>query len=143
MSRRFRRLSGDESGYSLIEVMTAITILMIAIIPMIGMFDMGLTSATAGSDYDKARALAGSNLEKVRSLPYSTARVSYRPVNALPTPGTPVSCDQGKFDCEVTTTYVNGSFAASSGSTTRMSVVVTVRWDGATKAYTTSGLKAQ
>lgn len=138
----FRRLFSEEGGYSLVEVMVSIFILAIAIIPMVGMFDMGLKSATAGSNYDRARALADSNLEKVRSLPYSTAQVSYKPVNAVPTAGTPVSCNQDIFDCTVTTSYVNGSFNDSPGSTTRMRVTVTVQWDG-NKSYTTTGLKAQ
>ncbi len=51
-----------ESGYSLVEVMASIIILTLAIIPMVGMFDMGLQSATRGSNYDKSRALANLKL---------------------------------------------------------------------------------
>ena len=131
-----------ESGYSLVEVMAAIVILTTAIIPMVGMFDMGLKTATTGSHYDQARKLADTNLEKVRSLSYSDAKVAYKPVNATPTAGTPVSCDTGIFDCEVTTTYVNDSLVANSASTTKMLVGVTVVWEGG-KSYTTTGLKAQ
>jgi len=60
----------DESGYALVEVLAAIVILTIAIIPMVTMFDTGLRSATTSGNYDKARALANSNLEmaKTRSL---------------------------------------------------------------------------
>jgi prepilin-type N-terminal cleavage/methylation domain-containing protein len=133
----------EESGYSLVEVMVAIFILAIAIIPMVGMFDTGLHSATAGSNYDRARMLANANLEKVRSLPYSSARVSFKPVNATPTPGTPVSCDQGIFDCEVTTTYVDDDFNPNSSFIIKMRVVVTVEWDGGNKSYTTTGLIAR
>ena len=38
MTERFK----SESGYSLVEVMVSIMILAIAIIPMVGMFDLGL-----------------------------------------------------------------------------------------------------
>jgi Tfp pilus assembly protein PilV len=137
----FRRLLREELGYSLVEVIVSIMILAVAIIPMVGMFDMGLKSATAGSNYDKARALANGNLEKVRSLPYSSATVSYKPVNAS-SPGTPVPCDQDIFDCEVTTTYVDDNLNPSSTAITRMQVEVVVEWDGG-KSYTTTGLKAK
>ena len=132
----------EEYGYSLVEVMVAIMLLAIAIIPMVAMFDMGLTAATQGSNYDKARKLADTNLDKVRALPYAEARDTYTPVNATPTAGTPVSCDEGIFDCEVTTTYVDNSLSPNSGATTRMQVAVTVEWD-ANKSYTTTGLKAR
>jgi prepilin-type N-terminal cleavage/methylation domain-containing protein len=138
----FHRLIKQERGYSLVEVMVSIFILAIAIIPMVGMFDTGLKSATAGSNYDRARALADSNLEKVRSLPYATAKVAYKPVNATPTAGTPVSCDQGMFDCEVTTTYVDGDLNDSSTGINRMRVEVVIEWDSS-KSYTTTGLKTK
>ena len=134
------KLLKDESGYSLVEVMVSIVLLSIAIIPMVGMFDMGLNSARKAGNYDEARALAYTNLEKVRALSYTAAKTAYKPVNASPSAGAPVSCDEGIYDCEVTTTYVNSSLSANSASTTRMQVEVTVTWaDG---NYTTTGLKA-
>src|ERR671916_1993818 len=63
----------QSGGYSLVEVMASIVILSIAIIPMVGMFDMGLKSATASSKYDEARALANEKLEQAKSLPYDAA----------------------------------------------------------------------
>ena len=57
-----------ESGYSLVEVMASIIILALAILPMVGMFDMGLQSATRGSNYDKSRALANLKLEEAKSI---------------------------------------------------------------------------
>ncbi len=67
----------DESGYSLVEVMASIMILTIAIIPMVGMFDMGLNAATRGSNHDKARALAKKQLEQAQSLSYGTVRTNF------------------------------------------------------------------
>jgi hypothetical protein len=52
--------------------MVSIMILAIAILPMISMFDMGLTSATTGSKYDKARALANLKLEQAKGLPFDS-----------------------------------------------------------------------
>ena len=39
---------------------------------MAGMFSMGINSATAGSHYDKARALANLKMEEAKSLPFAT-----------------------------------------------------------------------
>lgn len=132
----------NEAGYSLVEVLAAIVLLTIAIVPMFSMFDTSLKTATLGSNYDKARTLANTNLDKVRSLPWSTATASYKPINATPTAGTPVSCDESIFDCEVTTTYVDDSFNPVSASN-KMMVEVTVEWDGGSKSYITTGLKAR
>ena len=73
----FRKRLKNEAGYSLVEVMVSIIILAIAILPMVGMFDMGLNSATAGSQYDKARALANLKLEEAKSLPFATVRDNF------------------------------------------------------------------
>jgi prepilin-type N-terminal cleavage/methylation domain-containing protein len=74
------RLLKTESGYTLVEVMVSIMILAIAILPMAGMFDMGLYSATKGSNYDKARTLANLKMEEAKSLPFATVK------NSFPTP---------------------------------------------------------
>jgi prepilin-type N-terminal cleavage/methylation domain-containing protein len=71
-----RRL-GDESGYSLIEVMVSIVIMTLAILPMVAMFDMGFSSATLGSNYDKARTLANVKLEQAKTLPYEIVRTNF------------------------------------------------------------------
>jgi hypothetical protein len=62
----------QEAGYSLVEVMVSIMLLTIAILPMAGMFDMGLRVATEGSHYDKARALANLKMEEAKSLPFDS-----------------------------------------------------------------------
>ena len=82
----------EESGYSLVEVMASIMILAIAILPMFAMFDMGLNSATRGSNHDKARALANKQLEQAQSLSYGTVRTAF--------PNAPCAFD-GSGRCEV------------------------------------------
>jgi hypothetical protein len=57
--------------------MVAIMLMTIAIIPMVSMFDIGLTAATQGSGYDRARALANKQLEAAKNLPYSTVRDNF------------------------------------------------------------------
>jgi prepilin-type N-terminal cleavage/methylation domain-containing protein len=76
----FVKRCSEESGYSLVEVMASIIILAIAILPMAGMFDMGLRTATTGSNYDKARTLANLKLEEAKSLPFDTVKDNF-PVN--------------------------------------------------------------
>jgi prepilin-type N-terminal cleavage/methylation domain-containing protein len=67
----------EQSGYSLVEVLAAIIILALAIIPMVGMFDAGLRAASTSGNYDKARALANQKLEQAKSLPYETVRTNF------------------------------------------------------------------
>jgi Tfp pilus assembly protein PilV len=139
------KLLREESGYSLAEVIVSIFILAIAIIPMVGMFDMGLRTATTGGNYDKARALADTNLEKVRALPYADARSTYGPVDPSVSNTRTVPCTSPSpppFTCNVTTSYVNNTtFSADPTATVRMQMVVTVEW-GVNNSYTTTGLAA-
>ena len=132
----------NEAGYSLVEVMVAIMILALAIIPMVGMFDAGLRAAVLGSNYDEARALANEKLEEVKVLAYAQA------VSKYPPPTSPHACapappaDSG-FSCEVETGYARingGGVVLDSSSRTMMQVEVTVTWDGG--EYTTTGLIA-
>ncbi len=60
----------DESGYSLVEVMVAIVVLTVAVVPMVGMFEAAIQAADASGDYDEARTCAVQKLEQVKSLPY-------------------------------------------------------------------------
>ncbi len=64
--------------------MASIIILAIAIIPMVGMFDMGLQIGHQGSNYDKARALANLKLEEAKSLPSPPSRDKFPVTGARP-----------------------------------------------------------
>ena len=77
----FHRLLKTEAGYSLIEVMVSIIILAIALIPMVGMFDMGINSATESGQYDKARALANLKMEEAKSVSFDSVRNNFPPRN--------------------------------------------------------------
>jgi len=72
-AKRFR----EESGYSLIEVMVSIVIFTLAILPMISMFDMGITTAGTGSNYDKARTLANMKLEQAKGLSFANVEGNF------------------------------------------------------------------
>lgn len=120
-----------EGGYSLVEVVVAILILAVAILPMAAMFDSALNASRASGDYDKARALAHRTLEGVRVLDYEEAVDGYGS-------GTTSSCASGKFSCEVETTFVGEDLRPDGSARTRMLVAVEVEWDG--KTYETVGL---
>jgi Tfp pilus assembly protein PilV len=75
-----------EFGYSLVEVMVSILIISLAILPMVGMFDMGLQTVTRGSNYDKSRALANLKMEEAKSLPFADLESNF-PEAATPYSG--------------------------------------------------------
>ncbi len=127
---------GDELGYSMMEVLAAIIILSLAIVPMVGMFDAALRAAVLGGNYDEGRALATAKLEEAKALPYDGVVELYPPgtrdCSGAVAPG---------FDCEVRTAYASLGHAAvvtGGSSGTMMQVSVTVSWDGG--SYSTTGL---
>lgn len=129
----------NESGYSLVEVLAAIVILALAILPMVSMFDAGLRAAVLGSNYDQARVLANEELEEVRALGYEEANNVYPPADS-PHPCTDPVGDT--FDCTVATEYQtleDGEIVDDPGS--MMKVTVEVTWDE-NNSYETTGLVA-
>lgn len=121
-------------------------ILTIAIIPMVGMFDAGLRTATTGGNYDKARALANRQLEEAKSLPYATVRDTFPSGTAAPNPtvtSSPldVPAEAGLptgSTYQVTKRYIGISLANSSNDQGLMKLDVTVTWDSNT--YSTTGV---
>jgi len=134
--------AASESGYSLVEVLAAIVILSLAILPMVGMFDAALRAAVLGGNYDKARALANEKLEEVRALPYSEPGGAADSVTEKYPPATPASGTEGIFSYTVETKFVDANFsnAGNSPPAPQMQVEVEVEWQG--KSYTTTGFVA-
>ena len=118
-----------ESGYSLVEVLAAIVILTVAIIPMVGMFDAAFRAVSTSGDYDVARACAGQKLEQVRSLPYETVS------GGLPG-GT---CEPSGFEYEIHEASVNAELQEIQGDQGLSRVTVTVSWDGG-DSYAATGV---
>jgi hypothetical protein len=147
----------SESGYSLVEVMASIMILTIAIIPMVGMFDMGLRTATTGSNYDKARALAQKQLENTQSLPYGTVKTDFPSAAPCAFDGSGL-CESSNlqdpefpnFRYTIRKQYVqlnaSGTFVNTGEDKGMMRVTVVVGWGGTSfndNSYTASGLEAR
>jgi Tfp pilus assembly protein PilV len=154
----FRKRLKEEIGYSLVEVMASIIILSLAILPMVGMFDTGLKTATAGSNYDKARALANLKMEEAKSLPFdstdttaqdvkdtfpeaagtTTAYTSGSYESAWKTVTGPASADFTGFRYKVRKQYMtqpsqtpgspSQTFGTSTSATSLIRVTVTVGW---------------
>jgi prepilin-type N-terminal cleavage/methylation domain-containing protein len=97
-----RKLLGNEAGYSMVEVMVSIMIMAIAILPMIAMFDMGLSSTTMGSNYDKARMLANLKMEQAKNLPFDSGDDAFQDVkDNFPEPaGTITTYDSGHYQSD-------------------------------------------
>jgi hypothetical protein len=123
------RTSRTEYGYSLVEVLAAIVVLTIAIIPMVSMFDAALLAVSASGDYGVARACAGQKLEQVRSLPYETVS------GGLPG-GT---CEPSGFRYAFHEEFVNAELQEIQGDHGLTRVTVTVSWDGG-DSYAATGV---
>lgn len=147
----------SESGYSLVEVMVAILLLSIAIIPMVGMFDAGLRAAVLGGNYDQARTLANKQMENAQSLPYGNVKTSFPAPSPSPFDSSGTSLTTGLTDADpsfsnltydIEKQYVSApsaggtTFANSSTDRGLMRITVTVRWDG-NKQYSITSLKAR
>ena len=134
--------AAGESGYSMVEVMAAIMILALAILPMVGMFDTALRAAVLGGNYDKARALANEKLEEALALPYREPGGGADSVIERYPPASPSTGTEGIFTYTVRTRFLDADFSTPSNSspTSQMRVEVEVHWQG--KSYTTAGFVA-
>jgi prepilin-type N-terminal cleavage/methylation domain-containing protein len=117
-----------DSGYTLVEVMVAIVVLTIAIVPMVGMFDAALEAANASGDYDEARTCAVGKLEQVKSLPYETVEAGLQDG----------VCEPSGLGYEVATRPVDADLG--DGSEGEGLTMVTVTVDSGGSLYSVSGV---
>ncbi|HEX6709416.1 MAG TPA: prepilin-type N-terminal cleavage/methylation domain-containing protein [Rubrobacter sp.] len=118
-----------ESGYSLVEVMVAIVVLTVAIIPMVGMFGAAIRATNASGDYDEARTCAVQKLEQVKSLPYETVE------DGLPGG----VCQPSGFGYAVDAQPVGTDLSDGSGDEGLTRITVTVNWGGE-NSYSVAGV---
>jgi prepilin-type N-terminal cleavage/methylation domain-containing protein len=118
-----------ESGYSLVEVMVAIVVLTVAIIPMVGMFEAAIRAANTSGDYDEARACAVQKLEQVKSFPYETVEVGL--------PGG--VCEPSGFGYTVDAQPIGTDLRDASGDEGLTRITVTVNWGGES-SYSVAGV---
>lgn len=148
MTRRFR----DSSGYSLVEVLAAIVLLSVAIIPMIAMFDSALQATSTSGSYDEARAQANESLETAKARGFTWTVGEYPPDDGASERCEGFSSGGNLDSCEVETTYVwvdtstsPAEFKQSDSDDPRdmVKVTVTVEWDGDDSEYSTAGVIAE
>jgi prepilin-type N-terminal cleavage/methylation domain-containing protein len=118
-----------ESGYTLVEVMVAIVVLTVAIIPMVGMFDAAIRATNASGDYDEARTCAVQKLEQVKSLPYETVE------DGLPGG----VCEPSGFGYAVDAEPIGTDLSDGSGDEGLTRITVTVNWGGES-SYSVAGV---
>ena len=117
------------AGYSLVEVMVAMVVLTVAVVPMVGMFDAAIGAADASADYDKARTCAVQKLEHLKSLPYEAIEGGLQGG----------VCDSSGFGYTVATESIDTDLGDGSGEEGLTMVTVTVDWDGE-DSYVVSGV---
>ena len=76
-----RRLSGDQAGMTLIEVMLAVTFLAVALVALLSMLAQGSFSVVAGGSQSKATAFARQMMEQLKNQPFVPG-----PTNGTDTP---------------------------------------------------------
>jgi prepilin-type N-terminal cleavage/methylation domain-containing protein len=116
------------AGYSLVEVMVAMVVLTVAVVPMVGMFDAAIGAADASADYDKARTCAVQKLEHLKSLPYEAFQGGLQGG----------VCNPSGFGYSIATRSIGTDLGDGSGEGLTM-VTVTVDWDGE-DSYVVSGV---
>jgi prepilin-type N-terminal cleavage/methylation domain-containing protein len=117
------------AGYSLVEVMVAMVVLTVAVVPMVGMFDAAIGAADASADYDKARTCAVQELEHLKSLPYEAVEGGLQGG----------VCDSSGFRYTIATESIDTDLGDGSGEEGLTMVTVTVDWDGE-DSYVVSGV---
>jgi prepilin-type N-terminal cleavage/methylation domain-containing protein len=118
-----------ECGYSLVEVMVAIVVLTVAIIPMVGMFDAAIRAANTSGDYDEARTCAVQKLEQVKSLPYETLGDGLRGG----------VCESSGLGYRVDAQPIGTDLSDGSGDEGLTRITVTVNWRGE-NSYSVAGV---
>jgi prepilin-type N-terminal cleavage/methylation domain-containing protein len=117
------------AGYSLVEVMVAMVVLTVAVVPMVGMFDAAIGAADASADYDKARTCAVQKLEHLKSLPYEAVQGGLQGG----------VCNPSGFGYTITTRPIGTDLGDGSGEEGLTLITVTVDWDGQ-DSYVVSGV---
>lgn len=111
------------------EVMVAMIVLTIAIVPMVGMFDAAIGAADASGDYDEARTCAVQRLEQVKSLPYETIEGGLQDG----------ACQPSGLGYTTTARPIGTDLGGGSGEEGLSLVTVTVDWGGE-NSYSISGV---
>src|SRR2546421_5403532 len=91
---------GDESGFTITELMVALTILSVAFFALAAAASTGLRIVAEGRQREAATEIANGRLEHLRNIPYEDVALSSQPTHSSDTtnPDFKVSSDGQKFD---------------------------------------------
>jgi prepilin-type N-terminal cleavage/methylation domain-containing protein len=90
MRATFSRSRNRARGFSLLEILIALTLLSIALLAMVPLFSTAAWSARGSRDLNRAAQLARAYVDKLRNTPYPNIGID--PVTNTPCPGTPPTC---------------------------------------------------
>ncbi len=76
MRSTFRKLIGSETGFSLIELLIAVTLLLVALISMAVILTSGLRSSTNINVRMSARQLAESEMSRIKDMSFGTIGIN-------------------------------------------------------------------
>lgn len=122
-ARRTSR-GGREAGFTLLEIVIALLVMMIAVLATVSLFIFAVNYNTGSRDKTVALAIAQQRLEALRNLPFTDAAL-----NATPATGTLTMVTNNGRTFAVTTTITNVDGAAPNpvNDTRRKVITVSVR----------------
>lgn len=131
MRRNALRASAGEGGFTLVEVVLALAIIGIIVVPLTALFIANAGSGAEAYSYLRAAYLAQARIEEFRALPFSS--VVSEPAAAVP--------DAPGYLRQVTVTEQRTTTEILLGLPARLKqVTVTVTWDGGRKNVSLSTL---
>ncbi len=114
-----------EKGISIIEVMIAITILALALLPMMATFETGISSTVVASEITTATQLANDRIEEIRNHSFLDVYNTYKD-GVVEDYGT--IADFPNFRRVTVAEYVDENLDPVAGPTDLLRVTVTLSW---------------
>jgi len=96
----------NEKGISIIEIMIAMTILAVALLAMMSMFQIGIKQTVVSGNITVATQLANDKMEEIRSLPFYVEYVSDTGNQDIDDFYYPENYNNQGYDAQDSTTYV-------------------------------------
>jgi len=95
-----RRLASGEEGFTIIELMAALSVLAIGFVALAGSLGIGFKQITLGRQRQTATEIANARIEHIRNVPFSAIALSSQPVQSsdADNPDHYVSADGTQYD---------------------------------------------
>ena len=107
----------DERGFGMIELVAAMTIMMIGVLAVFALFQSGIVQLRRASTVTTAAALADAEMERFRAVKYETLGLDEAEITALVAAESPaVYAADAAYGASAASTTLSGSVTASSTS---------------------------